>query len=309
MDLKDLTIGVFRGGVSPERDISLLSGENVIKALADRGYKIEDVDLKANREDEIIEIVNSKNIDLAFIALHGEFGEDGQIQKIFEDNNILFTGSGSEASFLAMDKIKTRKILEEERLPLPKSFTDISSICPSDFPLVLKPSSSGSSIGVRIVRNQAELEEGLSFLSKSFSNILIEEYIPGRELTAGILGDTPLPVVEIVFENSFFDYSCKYSNNLSRAVVPADIPDSLSKEIQDIAFKVYKVLGCRHFGRVDFRLSDNMRPYVLELNSIPGLTSHSLLPLAAKNIGISFSSLCEDIVRQAFSGLSVSNSR
>ena len=307
MDLKDLMIGVFKGGDSPEREISLASGRNVVESLKECGYKVVDIDLNTRDKNEIVNIVRSNSIDLVFIALHGEFGEDGQIQKIFEDSSILFTGSGSKASSLAMNKIKTRKVLEEESLPLPKAFTGIDEICPSDFPLVLKPSSSGSSIGVKIVKDIAELEEGAAFLNKSFPEILIEEYIPGRELTVGILGEKPLPVVEIVFENSFFDYSCKYTDDLSRAVVPVDIPDSLSKEIQRVALQVYKALGGRHFGRVDFRLSKDMKPYVLELNSIPGLTSHSLLPLAAKNIGIDFSSLCEGIVREAFSGLSVSS--
>lgn len=308
MNLKDLTIGVFRGGVSSEREISLISGKNVVEALKERGYKVVDIDLKTRDKDEIVKIVRSNSIDLVFIALHGEFGEDGQIQRIFEDNNIPFTGSGSKASSFAMDKIKTRKVVGEKSLPLPKVFTDVDGIRPSDFPLVLKPSSSGSSIGVKIVKDIDGFEEGLSFLNKTFSEILIEEYIPGRELTVGILGERPLPVVEIIFENSFFDYSCKYNDNLSRTVVPAEIPDSLSKEIQSIALQVYKALGCRHFGRVDFRLSKHMKPYVLELNSIPGLTSHSLLPLAAKSVGISFSSLCEHIARQAFRGLSVSSS-
>jgi len=301
-NIKDLVIGVFRGGVSAEREISLLSGENVIKALRNKGYKVVDVDLKTRDEKAILKIIRDNFIDIVFITLHGEFGEDGQLQRILEVNNIPFTGSGSWASFLSMDKIQTRRVLEKNNIAVPQYWVEEDGdfkFSPSDFPLVVKPHYAGSSIGVNLVKNHSQLKEAIKIAKKYSSQTIVERYIKGRELTVGILRDKVLPIVEMRFKKDFFDFSSKYEDNQAEFIVPAELPSKIYKKIQELAYRVFKVLGCRGLGRVDLRLAGDFKPYILELNSIPGLTSHSLLPLAAREAGLDFSRLCEEILKDA----------
>lgn len=300
--IKDLTIGVFRGGVSSERGISLLSGQNVIEALKKKGYKVKDVDLQTRDESRILNIIKANAIDIVFITLHGEFGEDGGIQKIFEANDIPFTGAGSHSSFLAMDKIETLTILRKNNIPVPSYWLygkSLPNFSESDFPLVVKPHSAGSSIGVSIVREKSYLDEAIRSAQGYSSRVLIERYIGGRELTVGIVGKKILPIVEMAFRKDFFDFSCKYDDNLTEFIVPAELPQDTYTYIQNLALRVYTVLGCRHFGRIDLRIDNQLHPYILELNSIPGLTSHSLLPLAARVAGLDFPDLCEEILKAA----------
>ena len=300
-NIKDLVIGVFRGGVSAEREISLLSGESVIKALRNKGYKVVDIDLKTCDEKAILKIIRDNFIDIVFITLHGEFGEDGQLQRILEVNNIPFTGSGSWASFLSMDKIQTRRVLEKNNIAVPQYWVEEEDFkfSPSDFPLVVKPHYAGSSIGVNLVRNNSQLKEAIKIAKKYSSQTIVERYIKGRELTVGILRDKVLPIVEIRFKKDFFDFSSKYEDNQAEFIVPAKLPSKIYEKIQELAYRVFKVLGCRGLGRVDLRLTEDFKPYILELNSIPGLTSHSLLPLAAREAGLDFSQLCEEILKDA----------
>lgn len=301
-NIKDLVIGVFRGGVSAEREISLLSGENVIKALRSKGYKVVDIDLKTRDEKVILKIIRDNFIDIVFITLHGEFGEDGQFQRILEVNNIPFTGSGSEASFLSMDKIQARRVLEENNIAVPQYWVEEEGgfkFSPSDFPLVVKPHYAGSSMGVTIVKNNSQLKEAIKIAKKYSSQTIVERYIRGRELTVGIIRDEALPIVEVRFKKDFFDFSSKYEDNQAEFIVPAELPPEIYKKIQELAYNVFKVLGCRGLGRVDLRLAEDFKPYILELNSIPGLTSHSLLPLAAREAGLDFSQLCEEILKDA----------
>jgi D-alanine-D-alanine ligase len=300
--LKGLTIGVFRGGVSAERDISLLSGKAVLEALGGKGYKVVDVDLRTKDETEIITIIKDNSIDLIFIALHGEFGEDGGLQKILEKHSIPFTGAGSYASFVAMDKIRTLEILEENNIPHPEYWIEDEGLplfSVGDFPLVVKPNYSGSSLGVSIVKDKSQLKQAID-LAKGYSpRVIVERFIKGRELTVGIAVNKILPVVEIKFKRDFFDFFCKYEDNITQFIVPAQIPLEVYNDIQKLAYRVYEVLGSRHFSRVDLRMDREFNPYILELNSIPGLTSHSLVPLAAKNMGLSFNDLCEEIIKEA----------
>ncbi|MBN2120989.1 MAG: D-alanine--D-alanine ligase [Candidatus Omnitrophica bacterium] len=301
-DLKNLRIGVFRGGVSSERDISLISGQSVIEALLKRGYKVVDLDLKTKDENEIMKMINRNRVDIAFIALHGQFGEDGGIQRILERNSLPFTGAGSYSSALAMDKIETLKVLKQNNIPVPEYWIEDEGLplfSDRDFPLVVKPHCAGSSIGVNIVKDVSLLQKALGEAKKYSTRVIVERYIEGRELTAAIVGQEVLPVVEIVFNKELFDFFSKYDDDLTQFIVPAQVPKKVYKLIQDLAYRVYKILACRHFGRIDFRIDKKNNPYVLELNSIPGLTSHSLLPLAAKEAGLTFEGLCERILNQA----------
>ncbi len=309
-NFKELRVGVFRGGVSPEREISLLSGENVIRALREKGYKAIDIDLKTKEAEEILEIIRKNFIDIVFIVLHGEFGEDGYLQKILEENNVPFTGSGSEASSLAMDKIQTKKILEKNNIPVPEYWIEdegLPDFAPGDFPLVVKPHYVGSSIGVSIIKDRFQLREAISLAKKYSSRVIVERYIKGKELTVGIVGRRVLPIIEMRFKREFFDFSCKYEDNQAEFIVPAKLSPQLYKNIQELAYKVFQVLGCRGFGRVDLRLSFDSKPYILELNSIPGLTSHSLLPLAAKKAGLSLGELCEEVLKEAAERLKIAS--
>jgi len=301
-DLKDLRIGVFRGGLSPEREISLISGQNVIEALISRGYNVLDVDLRTKNSQDIIKIIRGNSIDLVFIALHGEFGEDGGIQRILERHRVPFTGSDSGSSRICMDKIQTLRALEKNDIPHPEYWLEdkgLPDFSPYDFPLIVKPHYAGSSIGISIVRHKQELEKATEEAKRYSHRALVERFVEGRELTVGILGETILPIIEVVFARDLFDFFCKYEDNVTRFIVPAKLPKESYADIQKLAYRVYRVLGCRHLGRVDLRIDKDYRPYVLELNSIPGLTPHSLLPLAAKNAGIDFQDLCEEIVKEA----------
>ena len=302
-NLKDLKIGVLRGGTSAERDISLISGQNVINALTARGYFVVGVDLQTKEELKIIDIIKENSIDLVFIALHGGFGEDGGIQIILENHGIPFTGSGSRASFLSMDKIETLKIMDERNIPHPdyrvEDNGELNSSC-LKFPLVVKPHYAGSSMGVSIVRDNSELKQAIEQAKRYSKRVIVEEYIEGRELTVGILAGQVLPIIEMEFSGDFFDFFRKYEDDLVRFIIPAKLPEAIYNNIQELAYRLYSFLGCRHFARVDLRIDKELKPYILELNSIPGLTSHSLLPLAAKNIGIDFACVCEHILKQAY---------
>ncbi|MEM7816575.1 MAG: D-alanine--D-alanine ligase [Candidatus Aenigmatarchaeota archaeon] len=297
--LNSIKIGVLGGGVSEERDISLISANEAFKALKRKNLNVVFIDIFNRDKEKIKEMLISSDIDLAFIALHGEFGEDGQIQNILEEMGILYTGSGPLASYLAMNKIASKKIFFKEKIPTPNFIVwDNKEILPSNlrYPVVVKPYFSGSSLGVSIVWKEYSLKEALNKAFSLQEKVILEDYIEGRELTVGILKDKPLGVVEIIPKTEFYDFTTKYSDNLAEFIAPAHLESSLYKEIQEIALRAHKALGCRHFSRVDIRLSRDNIPYVLEVNSIPGLTSHSLLPLSAKSCGIDFDNLILEMV-------------
>lgn len=301
--LAGLKIGVLGGGVSSEREISLISAEAAFCALRRNQLEAVFIDIFTSRENEVRELILSMNIDIAFIALHGEFGEDGTIQKILEDLDIPYTGSGPKASYQAMDKIISKSIFLKEGVP-----TACFSVCddinkiPADFgfPLVVKPYFAGSSIGVSIVRRKEELMDALEKAFSCQRKVILERYIEGKELTVGILEEKPLAVVEIVPKKGYFDFQSKYTDGLTEFAAPADLPESVYRRVQDAACAAHCVLGCRDFSRVDIRLSNEGIPYVLEVNSIPGLTSHSLLPLSAKCCGIEFDELISKMVVLAY---------
>ena len=302
-------IGVLMGGPSSEREVSLKSGEAVYQSLRAQGQEVVAIDIKTDDWWENHKIIQEADIDIAFIALHGNFGEDGQIQTILEQMNISYTGSGPIASRLAMDKILSRRIFQDKDISVPRYVVlnekvDREHLCIISQglqpPFVVKPAAQGSSIGLSIIETEEQLKQAAEHAFIFGDRIIIEEYIPGREITVGILGDSALPVIEIVPQNKFYDYEAKYKPGKSNYVVPADLPVQVSVKAQSIAQAAHTHLGCSGFSRVDMRLSTDNIPYVLEVNSIPGLTSTSLLPKAAKVAGIDFAQLCMRILRLAY---------
>jgi D-alanine-D-alanine ligase len=273
-----------------------------VKALQDEGKRLA---LKT------IESFNLSEVEVVFLALHGGQGEDGTIQALLELTGIPYTGSGVLASALAMDKAMAKKVFEREGILTPEWFLleSSDSIDPSiiikkiknsfGFPMVVKPNDQGSTVGLTVVEKQENLSEAIEEAKIYSDKILFERYIPGRELTVGVLGDIPLPVIEIVPEHGIYDYECKYTKDKSQYVCPAELSEKETKEIQEIGLKAYKALGCEGFARVDFRYGTDDKFYCLEVNTIPGMTATSLVPKAAKAMGIEFPELVERIAKLA----------
>jgi len=299
-------IGVLMAGPSTEKKISLKSGHAVCEALKGCGYNVVPVIIKTDKIQDNIRLLRLKKIDCAFIALHGRFGEDGGIQKILSLLRIPYTGSGARASELAMDKVYSRRIFQRHGLKVPRSRVlnkdSYAGINPRNlsFPLVVKPATHGSSIGLSIVGKPGDIPKAINMAFKFDSRIIIEEYIKGRELTVGILEDRAMPVVEIIPKHSFFDYQAKYKKGLTDYIVPAKLSPALTKRVKKAALDAHRLLDCFGFSRVDIILNESGEPFVLEVNTIPGLTSTSLLPKAAKQLGIDFTSLCLKLIKLAY---------
>ncbi len=298
-------VGVVFGGLSSERDISIKSGEAVSAALVKEGFDVKDLDLTTEDPEEVKQIISDAAIDIAFIAMHGRFGEDGKLQAILEQMDISYVGSDSLASDLAMNKIATRKVFEENNIPGPKYRVlnrnndynfDIDDF---KFPFVVKPQSQGSSLGITFVRGLEDIDCALKTAFRYDDNVIIEDYIEGRELTVGILDNKALEPIEIVPKNQFFDFQAKYSTGLTQYILPAKIDADLRGRIQQLSLKAHKALGCRHFSRVDLLVDKSNNPFILEINTIPGFTSTSLLPKAAQYEGMSFSQLCIKLLELA----------
>lgn len=327
--MKPKNVVVLMGGVSPEREISLRSGNAVAKALTDAGFVVSCIDVK----DEKIEELRHGKTDVAFIALHGHFGEDGGVQQLLESKGILYTGSGVNASKLAMDKLATKKCFIEAGLKTPDyiTVTEFQELIEIEhevlrlgLPVVLKPTRNGSSIGISIVKDIKSIRQGLEKAFEFGYEVIMEKYIKGREFTIGILDDKALPIIEIRSAMEFFNYDAKYKDNRTEyLIVETTVNDatdvtgnfshtlgflssSLYEEAQELALHAHRVLGCKGFSRVDMLLDERNNLYLLEVNTIPGFTEKSLLPKAAKAAGISFPSLCERIVDLAYQSTLVS---
>jgi len=253
------------------------------------------------------------NFDLVFIILHGRWGEDGIIQSLLELAPIRYTGSGIMASAIAMDKVMSKKLFIHHGIPTakwydykrnsqPRPETIKKEITKLGYPNVVKPNDQGSSVAISIVKNESELETALDEAEKHSDVVLVEEYIPGAELTVSILGDEPLPVIEIRPHDGFYDYLHKYTKGMTDYLVPAPIEKSFALKLQEIALNTFKSLCCKTFGRVDFRIGDDNVPYCLEVNTIPGMTETSLVPKAAAAVGISFKELVGKIVELSLQG-------
>ncbi len=298
------------GGPSTERQISLKSGEAIYESLKQSGCEVTAIDIKTDDTEENIDFLQSCRIDCAFIALHGYFGEDGQIQKILENLNIPYTGSGIMASRLAIDKISSRMIFEICGLKVPKYKTIDKNVIQNQFcwdipkefklPLVVKPSSHGSSVGLSIVDKKEDFINAVETASNFDKKVIVEEYIEGREVTVGIVNNDALPVIEIITKNRFFDYQAKYETGLTEYVIPAKLDKKLTRVLQQKALIAHRSLGCSGFSRVDMIIRKDNAPVILEVNTIPGFTQTSLLPKAAKAAGMNFTNLCLKLIRLAY---------
>lgn len=299
-------IGILMAGPSSEKKISLKSGKAVYAALKASGFDVVPVIIKTDQAEENIRRIKPKKIDCAFIALHGRFGEDGGIQKILEWLKIPYTGSGVKASKLAMDKVASRRIFQRGGLNVPlfkvleRPGCKHSNFARLGFPLVVKPVTHGSSIGLSIVEKPKGLPKAIKSAFKFDRRIIVEKYIEGRELTVGILEEKAMPVIEIIPKHTFFDYQAKYKKGLTDYIVPAKLDPVITRRVKKAALSAHKLLGCAGFSRVDIILDRKNRPFVLEVNTIPGLTATSLLPKAARNSGIDFISLCLKLLKLAY---------
>lgn len=296
-------VAVVMGGTSAEREISIRTGSEVVRALNSLGYDAQSLEY----DDRFLDAVRQLKPDIVFIALHGPGGEDGHVQALLEYLSIPYTGSGLEAAAISMDKHLTKKLLSAEGLPTPVwDLFDLAGgtlpLLPGslDLPLVIKPRFEGSSAGVSIVRTHEAWTSAMLDASKSYSQILAEEYLEGREFTCAVLGEEALPIVEIVANrDGFYSYDAKYEPGGSTHVVPAPIDEDLAARLQMLALSAHRLLGLRDYSRSDFIVTPDQRPHLLEINSLPGLTPVSLVPDACAAVGISFEALIDRLVGYA----------
>lgn len=290
-------IAVLMGGPGSEREVSLATGRGVAKALRSLGAEVAEIDVR----DENFQLPS--DVDLAFITIHGTFGEDGQIQKILERRGIAYTGEGVTASEIAFDKIRTKEKFREHGITTPQWEVIHAGQRPTiPFPIVVKAPRQGSTVGVVIVKNANELEAAIKEALKFDRELLIEKFVSGRELTIGILGDQVLPILEIIPKGGFYDFNSKYpflnpqAGGGAEHVCPANIEPHKAKEIQELALRAFRSAGLQVYARVDAILSEGGEPSILEINNIPGMTETSLLPEAAAVVGITYPDLCERIM-------------
>lgn len=285
------------GGPGSERDVSLATGRGVSKALRSLGAEVVEVDV----HDEHFAL--PKDVDLAFITIHGTFGEDGQVQEILEERGVAYTGDGVEASRAAFDKILSKEKFREHGVVTPDwEVIEVGQRPTISVPLVVKPARQGSTVGVVIVKNPSELDSAMAEAAKYDRKLLIEKFVSGRELTIGILGDQALPILEIIPKGGFYDFNNKYpflnpqAGGGAEHVCPAEIDPNKTKQVQKQALHAFRALGLVVYGRVDVLLPDSGNPSVLEVNTIPGMTEASLLPEAAAAAGINYVDLCARII-------------
>ncbi len=301
-------IGVLMGGCSSERAISLKSGQAVLQALQGEGLDAVAVVLDSEDAGTNRALLRDMGIRVGFIALHGRYGEDGGIQSLLDECGIVYPGSGVQASRLAIHKVLTQTILKQRGLSvadfcaLKKTCSDAPAVIQQTlggYPVVVKPASEGSSIGIQIVKDPSFLEDALAHAFHYGEDVLVERFIRGRELTVGILGHQALPIVEIQHSHAFFDFEAKYQKGQTEYIVPARLDSQLTRTIQAFGLAAFDAVGCRDFARVDFLLAEDQTPYILEINTIPGFTGTSLLPMAARESGYEFPQLCLTLLRMA----------
>ena len=301
---KDKKIGVLLGGLSSEREISLRSGRAVAEGLRKKGYSIVEIDADVS----LAEKIKSEKIEVAFIALHGRYGEDGAVQGLLEVMKIPYTGSGVLSSALCIDKILTKRLVQDRGFFTPPfRFLDLHQSTAKEFvrtssftyPVVVKPSREGSTLGITIVREASGLEEAILEAGERDSRVLVEEFVSGKELTAGVLDGQALPLIEVVPKSGFYDFQSKYTKGATEYIVPARVPPELTREIQDITLEIVRELDCEGFARADYIVDGEGRPFFLEVNTIPGMTETSLIPKAAAAADLSFEDLVEKILDSA----------
>lgn len=303
-------IGVLMGGQSSERDVSLKTGEAVYRSLVRSGYDAVAIDVSTTLSSALQE----QGVEIAFLALHGPGGEDGAIQGFLETMGIPYTGSGVRASAIGMHKVVTKTELAAHGIPVPRgtvvlrgtapTLNRILTSCKLKLPIVVKPPSQGSTIGVTIVRKTSQWKEALRVAHRYEPEAMVEAYIPGHEVTVSLLSDANgavigLPAVEIVAPDGFYDFSAKYQKGRTQYLCPAPLSAAVTKQITQLAIRTYQALGCNGAARVDFRITPKGKPYVLEINTVPGMTETSLLPMAAGKAGLSYDALTERILQSA----------
>ena len=327
-----LKIAVLMGGTSDERDVSLASGAGVARALREAGHEVVAVDLAHGvlsraQEEKLLEsgvgteapeaealallrrgdtsaLTRTRelsDVDVYFLALHGGTGEDGTLQTFMKAADIPFTGSGPVGCMLAMDKDISKRLLRDAGIPTPDWITGATPgaavVERLGLPVIVKPASGGSTVGLTLVRESDELARATELAAAGGDQPMYEQYIAGREFTVGILDDTALPVGEIIPTNEIFDYEAKYQPGLAQEIFPAQVPAETARHMQDLALQAHRVLRMSHFSRVDFMLDEAGAPWCLEVNALPGMTSTSLLPQGAEAAGIPFATLCDRIAR------------
>jgi len=290
-------IAVLMGGPGSERDVSLATGLGVAKALRSLGVEVVELDIRDGN------FTLPPDVDLAFLTIHGTFGEDGQLQRILEERGVAYTGEGVEGSETAIDKIRSKRKFDEHGVATPRWEVIQPNQRPSlSPPMVVKPPREGSTVGVIIVKDERELDSAVREAANYDRELLVEKFVPGRELTIGILGDQALPILEIIPKGGFYDFKNKYpflnpqAGGGAEHVCPAKIDKEKTRVIQELALRAFRALGLEVYGRVDVILSESGEPFVLEINTIPGMTEASLLPEAAAVAGISYADLCLRIV-------------
>lgn len=301
---------VLMGGISTEREISLKSGNAVAKALSEAGYVVETLDINQNN---VLEIARIKP-DVVYLALHGKGGEDGCVQGMLEWMGIPYTGPGVSASAICMDKALTKKVLVQSGIPTPKSLEYTKEECKNTekikkeliaelgLPMVLKSPCQGSSIGVVIVRNESSVADAIEEVFKYGDIMLAEQFVSGVEISVPVVGNSNpevFPIIEIVPTSEFYDFESKYTPGMSQHIIPARISEKAVKNVNKYAKLAYEKTGCRGVSRIDFIVDENNNPYVIEINTIPGMTETSLVPDSAKYMGIDFPQLVDKIVKLA----------
>jgi D-alanine-D-alanine ligase len=297
MTLPIKNIAVLMGGPGSERDVSMATGRGAAKALRSLGADVTEVDVKGP------DFELPAGVELAFITLHGTFGEDGQVQRILEERGVPYTGEGVAQSELAFDKIRSKEAFRQHGVTTPYwQIVTVGQRPTIPIPFVIKAPRQGSTVGVHIIKNDREIDAAIADASKYDSELLVEKFVPGRELTIGILGDQALPILEIIPKGGFYDFTNKYpflnpsAGGGAEHVCPAKIPEERTRAIQDLALRAHRALGLEVYSRVDIMLPENGEPSVLEVNTIPGMTEASLLPEAAAAAGISYPELCARII-------------
>ncbi|HLR66346.1 D-alanine--D-alanine ligase family protein [Virgibacillus alimentarius] len=304
-----MKIAVLYGGISGEREVSLSSGKGIIEALKKNKHEVIGIDFHPDKMHELIDL----DVDLVFIGLHGKFGEDGRIQGLLDMLNIPYVGSGVLASALAMDKAKAKQIFDMHQIPTAKSSVfsitentdkeELAKTINATFttPFVIKPNREGSTLGLTIIEDEEQVKNAIDNAAASDKSILVEEFIKGKELTVPVLGYTDkekaLPVIEIIPKNDLYDYESKYSPGGSEHIIPAQIDKKTTEKIQNYAILAHQVLGCKTYSRVDFILTENNVPIILEVNTLPGMTPTSLFPDAAKANGMSYEAMIDTFVK------------
>jgi len=297
-------VAVLLGGKSAEREVSLKSGGMVLAALRKKGIDAHPFDPK---ERDVQDLVKER-FARVFIALHGRFGEDGTVQGVLEWLGIPYTGSGVLASALAMDKVRTKRLWAAEGVPtapyevLGKESDRKGVAKRLGMPLFVKPASEGSSVGMSKVRAAGALDEAYALAVNYDPVVIAEKLIDGPELTVAIVGERVLPIIRIETPREFYDYEAKYIANDTRYLIPCGVSEKKEKELQALCLKAFRALGCRGWGRVDLMLDKRGRPFLLEVNTSPGMTDHSLVPMAARAVGVSYEDLCVKILELAHVG-------